>query len=107
MSGRVSDRRQPTDTYRSRGWLGRGSSAPPLGWAASSTPGPPSSLGLKRPDLRCLGPCSASHVALRAASSRISSSQSSTLVVLLVAKSKSAIVAEPMIPPIDERLVDG
>ncbi len=56
------------------------------------------SEGRNRPDLRCFGPCTASHVARRAASSMISSLRSALRIFVVVDKTESSFIAEPMIP---------
>ena len=56
------------------------------------------SEGRYRPDLKCFGPCTASHVARRAASSIISSLRSALGIFVVVDKAESSFIAEPMLP---------
>ena len=56
------------------------------------------SEGRYRPDLKCFGPCTASHVARRAASSMISSLPSALRIFVVVDEAESSFIAEPMIP---------
>ena len=84
----------------------RSSAATPC-WAATPPSGvwPPERSGRKRPDLRCLGPCRASQVARRAASSRASSSSFDSSSMML-SKPQASVIAVPMIPLVNERLED-
>ncbi len=59
-----------------------------------------------RPALRCLGPWRASQFARRAASSNTSIFEGIRSSLLVLAKSNSTVIAEPMIPLVNERLVD-
>ena len=64
------------------------------------------SEGRYRPDLKCFGPCKASHVARRAASSMFSSLRSPLGIFVVVDKTESSFITEPMIPLVYKWFVD-
>ena len=66
-------------------------------WATATAP--------NRPDLKCRGPCRASHVARRAASSRTSSFKADCSSLIVITKSQATVVAIPMMPLVHEVLV--